>query len=381
MWWITRASGSPLIVSQIVLLSILPGIFFGMIAGKFSDKFNQKWIIVITDLLQGLVILWITIVAFRRKLHLYHFYITAMLSSLLISFFRPAIFTAIPRLVAKEDLVVANSLHSLSKNFSNILGPALSGIIVATLGVEIAFLINALSFLISAFAELFIQMPESQRKHKEEKKNKSFIADIKESFVQVLNIPIARYGIIIFGMVNFLLTPLNLITFVAEKLNVGANGYGILQTSEGIGLMGISMILGTEFVKKRLKPGRMNVLAISLLAGSIIIVGLSNIFILTCLAQLLIGIAVGMAAILLNSSLQTHIDKECLGMFVGIRNMVMDFLMPLGLLLNGFFANLYSVNLILVVSGILMFSNLVWILKFNGAISKKESQNVDTIEA
>lgn len=367
MWWITKASGSPLVVSQVVLFAMLPGALIGPIAGNFSDKFNKKTIIVTTDLLQGIVILWITYVAYTGNLQIHHFYISAALSSFLLAFFRPAVFSAMPQIVEKEDLVTANSLYSFSRNISNVLAPIIGGLLIASFGVKLAFLINGLSFLISAFSELFIQMPNSISK--DAGKKRSLFGGIRGSFAEVLRMPIALYGIIIFGTINFLLTSLNLMTFIAENLGGGASGYGMLRTSEGIGLVVVSLVLSTKYAKNRLKKDILNLVALAIMSLGIFTIGISKDLYLTAVAMLAIGVGVGMMGILLTSTMQTYIKKESLGMFAGIRSTITDLLMPIGLVLSGYFATIFSVNDVLIVVSLLMVTNIIWIIKLNQKVN------------
>lgn len=365
MWWITQTTGSPLLLSTVVLMSMLPGLVIGPFAGKLSDRFNPKWIMVITDLIQGAVILWVTIIAYFDDLTITHFYISSFLSSLANTFFRPANFSTISRIVEKDNLVVANSLMSFGRNVSIILGPMLSGILISTIGFKVALLTNSISFFLSAISELFLDIPKTIKKGKEKLSFVSFFKESISSLKIIFSDKVARTGILIFTGVNFMAASVNLLSFIADKIGLGADGYGMLLTSEGIGLILTSLFFSSKRLGKLINHDYLRILSMVILSLAIITISLSKTVTGVMIGMFFVGIGIGTGGILLRSALQSNLNKDILGSFAGAQFMLNDIAFPAGIFLGGYFSSIYDVSSILFVVGLLIILNVIGMYNFN----------------
>jgi predicted MFS family arabinose efflux permease len=148
-------TNSALASSGILMAMVAPGIFFGSIAGIFVDRWDRKKIMVITSALQAITILGLLLV--RSVEWLWVIYLATFLESTLKNFFGPAEGALLPNLVGKEHLVPANSLNAINDNLARIVGPAIGGLLLGTLGFQSVIWADVASYLIAMLLIIFIQ--------------------------------------------------------------------------------------------------------------------------------------------------------------------------------------------------------------------------------
>jgi MFS family permease len=155
--YIFLLTGSVLALSITLLAASLPPVLFGSLAGVFVDRWDHKRTMVVTNLLLALGLLPLLLV--RSADLVWIVYLVAFVEGTLEQFFLPAQNALLPRLVAEERLVSANSLISVSSNLARLIGPALGGLIAARLGLDGIVLIDATSFLLAALLIAGIASP------------------------------------------------------------------------------------------------------------------------------------------------------------------------------------------------------------------------------
>ena len=150
-------TGSVLATGAMFIVSTLPRLILGSVAGVFVDRWDRKRLMIMADLLRVLLILMLLFVRSRDGLWL--IYVSAFLESTVSQFFNPAKTAIIPLLVGEKDLLAANSLNGLSDALTRLLGSALGGVLMGWLGFSSVVLLDAGSFLFSALMITLIVMP------------------------------------------------------------------------------------------------------------------------------------------------------------------------------------------------------------------------------
>ena len=142
---LTGRAGS---VALALVLQVLPQTLIGPTAGFINDRLRRKHVMITADLGRVLIVLCMLLVRSREKVWLVYPLLVA--ETLLAAFFEPARSSVIPNLVAKEDVVLANTLSSATWSVNLMLGATAGGVVAALLGRDAVFVLNALSFVISA---------------------------------------------------------------------------------------------------------------------------------------------------------------------------------------------------------------------------------------
>ena len=170
--------------------------------------------------------------------------------SICYTLYGPAVVSSIPQIVENDKLVSANGIINQVGSIVNFVGPILAGLLYGILGIKVIVIINAVSFLLSAIMELFLDIPDAFKIDSEKKEKllsidfiKKSFSDMKESFIYLKSEKKIVLGIIAsYAFCNIFLVPILSIVapyFINILLGLPSEVYGIV---EGICVLG--MILG-----------------------------------------------------------------------------------------------------------------------------------------
>ena len=161
--YIIDIGGSAATIGLFSFLSLIPILLIYPFAGVAGDRLNRKIIMVATDLANGLIVLGLAFVAYSGRMSLTLLFTVQVLTSLLYGFFDPATKGMLPQVVPKEELTKANSTVASLRIFSSLLSPVIGAAVYASQGIEVLFLINGISFLLSAGSEMLIRYKHIKR--------------------------------------------------------------------------------------------------------------------------------------------------------------------------------------------------------------------------
>jgi predicted MFS family arabinose efflux permease len=168
-------TGSGEAVALILVIKMLPTFFFGPLAGVVADRFNRKTVMIVTDVLRG--VLGFGFLFIHRADQVWIAYALTAVQIILSTFFEPAESAAVPNIVKREELISANGLSSATWSITLALGAAFGGLVTDLFGRNTAFIIDALSFFLSAFFVIITRVPATPKKEN--------IAGAKLSFAEM----------------------------------------------------------------------------------------------------------------------------------------------------------------------------------------------------
>ncbi len=239
------SDASPAAAGILFACRVLPFAFFSPIAGTLVDRFSRRQVMIWSDLVRVAVALMFLLVTNAENLWIA--YLAMILLSTFGAFFDGAKNAAAPNLTGKEGLLAGTALIFSTRFLLMALGSALGGWAAAVFGYQVAFIINAISFGISAFSVWLIpeeatkEVGEKWRKGEEERE--SFVTELKEGFrytvqnrfaltILIMNIIWATGG----GAINIIFERMGGIVFAgSENLNPDL-AVAILWTASGLGL-------------------------------------------------------------------------------------------------------------------------------------------------
>lgn len=160
-YWVYEKTGSSALMGIMSSISMFMVMFVSPFSGSVVDKCSRKAIIVGMDALRGLIMLIVGALAFTDKLSVPIVLAAAFLASACSVFFSPAVSTLMLDIIPHDDMVRGQSVQSGITSFINLVGKALSGALVAFLGVPLIIVINGISYLFSAATEVFIHVPKT----------------------------------------------------------------------------------------------------------------------------------------------------------------------------------------------------------------------------
>jgi len=155
---ILNLTGSGRDVGLLLVARFVPSFFFGPLSGVVADRFSRRTIMIVTDVLRAVVVLGFLFV--RRADQLWIIYVLTVLQLGLSTFFEPAKTAVIPSIVNDRELVAANAISSVTWSIMLTLGAAIGGVITGWFGTNAAFILDALSYLLSAWLIFNVRLPK-----------------------------------------------------------------------------------------------------------------------------------------------------------------------------------------------------------------------------
>jgi MFS family permease len=229
----------------------------------------------------------------------------------------------------------AIALNSSIVNGARLIGPSVAGMLIATLGEGMCFLLNGLSFIAVIFALLAMKITPKKR----EAKSSKVFQGLKEGFSYAFGFAPIRSVLLLLGLVSLMGMPFTvLMPIFAEKiLHGGPQALGFLSGATGVGAIAGSIYLASR--KSVLGLGRIIVISSNLFGIGLIGFSLSRLFWLSLLMMLLIGFGMMVEMASSNTVLQTIVEEDKRGRIMGFYTMAFMGMVPFGSLLAGSLAN------------------------------------------
>jgi MFS family permease len=304
-------SGSASAVGGVLVARLLPTLASPFV-GVLADRLDRRAVLVAGDLVRAILVFGLIFVRDLPAIYALVFLLGAAQTV-----FNPTVRAAFPGVVGGGDLTRANALISGTFSFSVMAGPALGGVLVASVGVEVAFLLDALTFLVSAALISTIPLPAPGR----DDEGEGFFGELRAGFGYLAGarVPLA----IVTGA--FLATLTANATVPAEAFlakdtfDAGDVGYGLIAS-----LWGGGMILGSALTA--VLGGRMDLTLlyfVSIFATAIAFVGvgLSPTFVLALGAIAVAGVANGVDNVATDTVLQKRVPDAFMGRVFAARFM------------------------------------------------------------
>lgn len=376
MWLVYKLSGNPFYSGLAGFLTLLPSAL-QFLTGPFVDRWSIKNTLVITQVLQCILILIIPITHYFDLLTVQLLLIIMPIVAFIEQFAYPAQSKALPLLLNKTQLLKGNSLFSFAYQGIDLICTTLSGILVALFGAITLYVIDSFTFAITALLFFSLKMPK-QTETGTSLSTKQYFSDLKEGFSIVFR---SLMGVFLIGSVvaNFSIgmTMAILPSFTDSLGGVKLYGFFLAAISAG-SLIGA---LFSSWVGKH-NVGRVSIISF---ATSAFFWFLSTIVPFQWLSIFLFGLAwipIGATNILFATISQIVIPNQYLGRINSVTRSVGTIAMPLGSLIGGYTANVYSSQLIFALASIgILFISLVWLLHPKlRALPKADDITADTFE-
>jgi DHA3 family macrolide efflux protein-like MFS transporter len=231
--------GTPTQVSMILVAYLFPLAVVSPLAGVFVDKWNVKWTMIASDVVRGLLVL---VLVFVRDINT--IYIIFLALSTVSSFFVPAQSVAVRALAPAAGLLAVNGLMSQAVQGSQIISPAIAGLLVQWFGANACFLFDSFSFFFSASMVLTLAI---HRTPSPGAAASSVIASMRQGFGFIFSHSVISFVILSMtaGMFAVRCFGALLSVYVRDVLASNAALFGTLNS-----LIGIGMITGTQLLHR-----------------------------------------------------------------------------------------------------------------------------------
>jgi len=350
------ATGSPFAVSAVFLAALLPNLLLGPIAGTLVDRWDHREVMIVSDLLRAATVLLIPVAAATNILLVYP--LVFGLTTVTI-FFRPARTAVIPRIVAPDELVTANSAMWVGETLADVVGYPVAGLFVAFLGsaLALAFWIDAATYLASAVLIATMVIPRVVRAagaavgaglH-------GVMADLRVGWrflrgdaVLLANTLQGAVAQVSVGA-TIALTPVYAAQFLDLGRLDGSTAYALLETGVGIGNLVGGFAVG--LVGMRLAKGRMVIAGFTMYGLCVVGLGLTGNVAVAIGLMLGCGVANMIYVIPSQTLFQERTPAELIGRAVSFRFALVTATMTGAMAISGLAASAVGVPLVIAATG------------------------------
>jgi MFS transporter, DHA3 family, macrolide efflux protein len=158
LWFVYNLTGSALKMTIIGVLQTVPPLILGPIAGVYLDRLPKRGAMIVIDVVRAALLVVIPVLYMMGSLSLGWLYVVVFVIAVFSMAFGPALNAAIPLLVKKHQLTRANAIMQSSMTIGQLLGPAISGMLIAVIGAQNVLYVNAATFVVSALCKIPIKI-------------------------------------------------------------------------------------------------------------------------------------------------------------------------------------------------------------------------------
>ncbi len=336
------------------------------------SKFNVKYFLIISQLLQAIILLVITYLIFIDKLHITTLIIFIVCISFINQIVYPIQLSLLPKIVKQQELVKANSLFSIAYQGSDALFNSIGGFIITVFGTIFAFIINSFTFFVNSILFIFLSSDLSKNEKTTNSTQENYLSKLS-SGIKIWNKPLLKPLLIGIIIINF--STSSLLTVLPEYSET-SYFYGILLSASGLGIL-IGAFLSNTQILKNIKLSILYTtftLGIALSWGTLSILNNNSIInkIINFSLFLFGWVLIGILNTYSQTMIQCVISKDELDVAMSTMIGLSIAFSPLGALIAGILSIKYNTKTIIIITSLLIFCVFLFWL-FNNNIRKLPS--------
>ena len=331
-WLVYHLTGSVLILGVVSFAGQVPTFLLAPVAGVITDRWNRYYVLIASQILAMIQAVVLTILFYSGVLQMWHIIILSVVWGIFNSFDVPSRHSFVVDMVKeKEDLGNAIALNSLMFNGARLIGPSIAGIMLATAGEGICFLLNAVSyiFVIGSLLLMKVDKPKLARS------GDRVITELKEGFRYAFGFPPIKQIIILLALVSIMSMPYAVLmpVFAKEILQGDSRTFGFLMGAAGFGALTGGIYLASK--RTLLRLGSIIPFAAAVFGAGAIGLSFSRNLPLSLFLMVIAGLGLMLHTASSNTILQTITDDDKRGRIMSLYTMAIMGTAPFGSLMAG----------------------------------------------
>jgi MFS family permease len=340
-WLVYEISHSDLTLGIVGFASAIPALIVSPWGGVIVDRVPKRGLLIATQAGAMLLAFILAALAFTHTVQVWHVVALAAGLGLVNAFDAPARQAFVVEMVGREDLTNAIALNSMMFNSARVIGPALGGLLLASVGSGWCFLLNGLSYLAVIAGLWAMQLPPQTAR-------RAVAAPLKElaSGLRYVGQHVEQFALLLVALI-FAVFGLSYATvlpaFADQVLHAGASGYGLLNAATGVGaVVGALIIARTGGGGRR---GRLLVLASLAFPLVLFAFAFVSLFVVSLLLALALGLLFMVQFTLINTLLQLYVADDMRGRVLSLYSLTFFGFAPFGNLATGNLAEHWGLGL------------------------------------
>lgn len=342
-FWVLAATGSTAVMGSLMAATSLPRILLSPAAGVLVDRSDRRMVLAVADAVRGLAIVAVGVAALAGLAQVWMVFAAGMVMGACGAFFNPAVGSALPDIVPKEQIVRANSVFGTISSSAGILGNSAGGFIYQLFGAPLLFLFNGVSYLYAAGVTLLLRIPPLVHSAREF----DFWKDLRAGLAFIWrvrglrNLILLAAGMNLFGNMGFIL----ILPMFQKTAALGPARYGIAMAAMTAGfLLGLLALTALNVTPSRRSCVFNEALLLTCACWALFpLAGFQAMLVLG-----LLGAAFNSVVnTLIGSVMQLATPAEMRGKVFSMMGTVTGGLMPLGMALGGVLAEFLPIRLLI----------------------------------
>ena len=345
-WLIYKMSGSAFLLALDPVLQATPIFLFSLIGGVLADRFERRHMLMFSQCLQMACATVLTFLVGFHMVKVWHFLTCSFIVGIAQSFGGPAYSALIPTLVPKEDMPNAIALNSMQFNGAVMIGPALAGWALHSLGDTWCFGLNALSYLAPVVTLMMLKV-----RFLPEKTSAGIFGAMNQGIQYVRTLPAMKALIVLAFLMAFLGVPMRtfLPVFAKDIFHKDSGTYATFLSVSGLGsVVGAICVAALGNAKQK---GRYALAFLICMGACVFGFSLSKSMPFSCAMLFVSGAAMMGVFAMVSSLVQLIVTNEMRGRVMSVYNLSFRSGMPLGNLLTGKLVPIFTAPIVLAVNG------------------------------
>ena len=347
-WLVYRLTGSAVLLGVVAFAGRVPILLFSTVGGAVADRHHRHHIVIATQVASMCLAGLLAALTLTGVVAVWHLLAIAFALGVVNAFDIPARQAFVVQLVAREDLPNAIALNSMMFNGARVVGPAVAGVLVATVGEGWCFFANAVSYVAVLAGLLAIRLSRAERADRPP----SPWAQIVEGFRFVSGSRPIRALLLLLGLVSLMGTPYAVLMPIIsdQRFEAGARGLGILMGAAGVGALIGALRLANRTTLRGY--GRSIGVAATGLGLSLVAFSAAPHFWLAAALLVPVGYAMMTQMAATNTLIQSMVPDALRGRVMAIYSMMFMGMAPVGALLAGAVAERLGAGATIAVGGL-----------------------------
>ncbi len=332
-------------VGILMLLKAVPAVALGSLAGALVDRWNRKWVMVGSNLAQGLLVLLIPLTHSLAVL-----FVAYLAMSIVNQLFIPARAATIPDMVPPAALMAANSLFGAAFVGAIAIGPAVGGWVGENYGLDAAFYLDSLTFFVPAIAVALLRLPlrrssppAPQGLSGEARAGWSYIRGRRPLLIALASTIGAFLVIAVMGVLG--------VVVAKDTLGLGTSGFGGMMSAMGVGMLVAVILVGRS--RGGSDRGRLGLIGLLLAGGSLTILPLITIVPSAMLLSAVMGVGILTVQVSTQTTLQ-NVPADLRGRVMGANQTATGLAQLLATGLTSLLAGAVGPSAVLIGTGLLV---------------------------
>lgn len=348
-WLVYELTKSAFMLGLVAFAGLIPILILSPYAGAFVDRHSRYKTLLVTQIASMVQAGLLAFVVLTDQYNITIIIILSVFLGIINSFDSPSRQSLMIVMVDKKaDLQNAIALNSSMVTMARLVGPAVAGILLSTVGEGICFLINFLSFIAVLYSLFSMRLQLPIRK----KNIEPIWMNLKEGYIYLKRSPALRSIIWLTALISFVIMPYTtLFPIYAKEIFKGdVTTFGWLNSISGLGaLMGALYLASQKTINHLLK---IISIAVLLLSGNLILFSYTTIFPIALFFILFAEVGMLLFISASNTYLQTHVEENMRGRVISYFIMAFGGMQPIGNLIIGSLAHFIGVQLTLLIQGV-----------------------------